>query len=76
MSKVTVESRSNKKDLVISSVRLYDDNTIFFATGTINGNLANSTLTFIATESLDDDNVTCKDNLGNSMSCTLQIYSE
>ena len=76
MSKITVEGTSNKQDLVLSSSRLYDDNTIFFATGTFNGDLANSKLTFIATESLDDDVVTCKDNLGNSMNCTLQIYSE
>ena len=73
---VTLESRSNKRDLILSSSRLKDDNSIFFATATFNGDLANSTLTFTATESLDDDVVTCKDNLGNSKNCILQIYSE
>ena len=73
---VTLESRSNKQDLILSSSRLTDDNSIFFATATFNGDSANSTLTFTATESLDDDVVTCKDNLGNSKNCILQIYSE
>ena len=76
MNKFTVETRLNNRELSLSSSTLKDDNTKFFATGTFNGDLANSTLTFIATESLDDDVVTCKDNLGNSMNCTLQIYSE
>ena len=76
MNKFTVESRLYNRELLLSSNRLSDDNTIFFSTGTFNGDLANSTLTFTATESLDDDVVTCKDFLGNSMSCTLQIYSE
>ena len=73
---VILESRSYKQDLILSSSRLEDDNSIFFATATFNGDLANSTLRFTATESLDEDVVTCKDNLGNSKSCTLQIYSE
>ena len=72
---VTVESVLSNT-LILSSSTLEADNSIFFATATFNGDLANSTLTFTATESLDDDVVTCKDNLGNSKSCSLQIYSE
>ena len=76
MSKVTVESRSYNEDLALTKDTLYASNSIFSATATFNGNLANSTLTFEATESLDDKVVTCEDNLGNSKDCTLQIYSE
>ena len=76
INKFTVESILYNRELLLSRKRLSDDNTIFLATGTFNGDLANSTLTFITTESLDDDVVTCKDFLGNSANCTLQIYSE
>ena len=76
MSKVTLGSISNNKDLVLTTGTLYASNSIFSATATFNGNLANSTLTFEATESLDDKVVICEDNLGYSKGCTLQIYSE
>ena len=77
MNKLTVESRS-ELHLDSSNSTVNDDNEIFNATATFNGDLINSTLTFQATESLDDEVVTCKDNvnLTNSKDCTLQIYSE
>ena len=50
---------------------------MFSSTATFNGDLANATLIFTTTQSLDDQVVTCRDNnLGNFWTCTLLIYSE
>ena len=77
-NKLTVECRLDNEELLLSSNTgtVKDNNKIFSATGTFNGDLANSNLTFIATESLDDYVVTCKNYFQNSTNCTLQIYSE
>lgn len=75
IGRVTLESKSNNPVLALSSGRLHDSNSVFSATATFNGNLSNSTLTFMATQSLNNQVVTCGDGLGNSKNCTLQIYS-
>ena len=62
--------------LIHSSNRLYVKNSMFSSAATFSGDLANATLTFTATQSLDNEVVTCRDNLGNSKSCTLLIYSK
>ena len=53
------------------------NNSMFSSTAIFNGDLANATLTFITTQSLDGRVITCRDNaLGYSGTCTLLIYSE
>ena len=63
-------------DLIHTNGALYQNNSIFSSTATFYGNLANATLTFTTTQSLDNKVVTCRDNLGNSKFCTLLIYSK
>ena len=72
---IMVEGETENTDLILSSGTLRANNTVFFAIATFDGDLANSTLTFNTSQSLDDQVVTCKDTSGNSMACTLQIYS-
>ena len=50
---------------------------MFSSIATFNGDLANATLSFTTTQSMDDQVITCRDNnLGDSWTCTLLIYSE
>ena len=63
-------------DLIHTNGALYQSNSIFSSTATFHGNLANTTLTFTTTQSLDKKVVTCRDNVAYSKSCTLLIYSK
>ena len=63
-------------DLIHTNGALYQSNSICSSTATFNGNIADSKLTFKTIQSLDNKVVTCRDNLGNSKSCTLLIYSK
>ena len=63
-------------DLIHTNGALYQNNSIFLSIATFYGNLANATLIFTTTQLLDNKVVTCRDNLGNSKSCTLLIYSK
>ena len=60
--------------LILSNGTRYQSNSMFSSTATFNGDLANATLTFTATQSLDDEMVICTSSLGNLKSCTLLIY--
>ena len=73
---ISVVNVSESYVLVHSSNGLYVKNSMFSSAATFNGDLANATLTFTATQSLNNEVVTCRDNLGNSKSCTLLIYSK
>ena len=48
--------------LIHSSNRLYVKNSTFSSAATFNGDLAYATLTFTATQSLNNEVVTCRDN--------------
>ena len=63
-------------DLIHISGALSLSNSMFSSIATFNGDLANATLTFTTTQSLDNQVVSCKDNLGYSKKCSLLIYSE
>ena len=63
-------------DLIHTDGALYQNNSMFSSIANFNGNLANATLTFTTIQSLDNEVTTCRDNLGNSKSCTLLIYSK
>ena len=63
-------------DLIHTDGALYQSNSISSSTANFNGNGADSKLTFTTIQSLDNKVMTCRDNLGNSKSCTLLIYSK
>ena len=67
---------SHNRDLSHTTGARYQKNSIFSSTATFNGDLANATLTFTTTESLDNRVVICRDNIAYSKTCTLLIYSE
>ena len=63
-------------DLIHTFGAEYQSNPIFSSVAIVYGNLADATLTFTTIQSLDNKVITCRDNLGNSESCTLLIYSK
>ena len=63
-------------DLIHTSGALYESNSMFISTANFNGDSINATLIFTTTQAKHNHSVTCNDNLGNSKTCTLLIYSE
>ena len=63
-------------DLIHTSGALYESNSMFSSTANFNGDSINATLIFTTTQAKHNHLVTCNDNLGNSKTCTLLIYSK
>ena len=63
-------------DLIHTSGALYESNSMFSSTAIFTGDSINATLAFTTTQAKHNHLVTCNDNLGNSKTCTLLIYSE
>ena len=63
-------------DLIHTSGALYESNSMFSSTAIFTGDSINATLVFTTTQAKHNHLVTCYDNLGNSKTCTLLIYSK